>query len=454
MTDTVTADATRRVAKTERIAALDVLRGFAILAILMMNIPYMGSYADFELFDPRLVSWTAADQTAFRIIGTLFDGTQRGLLELLFGAGIMIMTRAAMTPDGPVAVADLHMRRNLWLMAFGVFQALVLMWPGDILFPYGIAAILVFSARLAKPRKKAILGLVFILAAIAPRAISTIEAHQLKPQVVAAQAKVDAKKPITKDEQAKLDKWKERVEAAAPLAQSKKKQEAVAKEKKARLGPIQGYWSYLAEFWTQFNFSMFGVFSMFEIVGTMMLGMALYDWGVLQGRRSARLYAGLAVGGYAVGATLRTLAIDGQMRFTPEPKWFGWTWDIARMALTLGHVGLFNLLLKSTAGARALSVFQAPGRMPLTIYLSASILGMLIIFPGFAFGQFGQHGWAGLETIALAIIAGQLVFANVWMAYFESGPIDWVWKSLAYKKRQPFLKVRGPLAAVAPAAAE
>lgn len=454
MTDTAIADATRRVAKTERIAALDVLRGFAILAILMMNIPYMGSYADFELFDPRMVSWTAADQTAFRIIGTLFDGTQRGMLELLFGAGIMIMTRAAMTPDGPVAVADLHLRRNLWLMAFGVFQALVLMWPGDILFPYGIGAIFVFGARTLPARTKAILGVVFLLGVIVPGYLRHVDAVNLKAEAAAVQAKVTAKTAVTKDEQAKLDKWNERVQASAPLAKNEKKKEAVAKEKKARLGPVDGYWKFLAGIWTQFNFSMFGLTGMLEIVGTMLLGMALYDWGVLQGRRGAAFYAGLAVAGYAVGATLRTLAINEQLKFSPNPTTFGWTWDIARIALTLGHVGLFNLVLKSAVGARALSVFQAPGRMPLTIYLSASILGMLIIFPGFGFGQFGKYGWHDLEVIALSIIAGQLVFANIWMTYFESGPIDWVWKSLAYKKRQPFLKVRGPMGVAAPQAAE
>ena len=117
----------------------------------------------------------------------------------------------------------------------------------------------------------------------------------------------------------------------------------------------------------------------------------------------------------------------------------------------LGHVGLFNLALKSGVGRAILSVFQAPGRMPLTIYLSASILTMLIIFPGFGCGQFGHYGWAGLELIALAVIAGQLVFANVWMLAFESGPIDWVWKSLAYRKAQPFRKAIGPRAVLQPA---
>ena len=74
----------------------------------------------------RLVSWEFIDRAALAVQFVFLAGTQRGLLELLFGAGIMIMARRAMTPDGPVAIADLHYRRNLLLILFGLFNALVL----------------------------------------------------------------------------------------------------------------------------------------------------------------------------------------------------------------------------------------------------------------------------------------------------------------------------------------
>ena len=453
MTDTLAtnADPLRRVAKTERIVALDVLRGFAILAILMMNIPYMGSYISEGASDIRNTSWTANDIFAWRAIGTIFDGTQRGLLELLFGAGIMIMTRAAMKPDGPVSVADLHFRRNIWLIIFGAFQACVLMWPGDILLPYGVVALFAFPARTLAPKWKAILGVVFMLLAISPAVGRYVERTEMRDAAVAVAAKTAAHKPVAKAEQAKADKWKEKVESLKPAAQNKKKAEAIAEENKTRMGGIAGYAKFLRDFWIEFNFSPGGIIGLAEILGTMMLGMALYDWGVLQGRRSAMFYLALAVVGYGVGAPLRWFAQVDILTFQPFPK-IGWmTWDVARAALTLGHVGAFNLALKSAWGSRVLSVFQAPGRMPLTVYLSASILTMLIIFPGFGFGQFGKHGWGGLEAIALAVMAGQLVFANVWMMAFESGPIDWVWKSLAYKQAQPFRKATGPRAVLQPA---
>src|SRR5687768_2033508 len=180
MTDIRADDPLRRVASSERIVALDVLRGIAILFILVMNIPYMGGYATLEPTDPRVISWTAADQAVFTGVGMFLDGTQRGLLEILFGAGVMIMTRRAMRPDGPVSVADLHYRRNLWLIAFGLFHAFVLMWPGDILFAYGIAALFVFPFRRLGPRTKALIGALFILAVIAPGVGRYVERVELK----------------------------------------------------------------------------------------------------------------------------------------------------------------------------------------------------------------------------------------------------------------------------------
>jgi len=145
------AETVARIARDERIAQLDILRGLAILLILLMNIADMADWQVPDYFPPRL-GWSVVDRGAWWL-HQMLDGTQRGLLELLFGAGVLIMARAAMTPDGPVAVADLYYRRNLWLAAFGVAHGLVLLWPGDILLSYGCAALLVFPFRVLPVRK-------------------------------------------------------------------------------------------------------------------------------------------------------------------------------------------------------------------------------------------------------------------------------------------------------------
>ena len=113
-----------RVHGSERIASLDIIRGVAILFILVLNIRSMGTYG-YLLYDVRYPTWTSADYWSSLLPFTFLLGTQRGLLELLFGAGIMIMARRAMAPDGPVEVADIHFRRNLCGIA-GLLMAAII----------------------------------------------------------------------------------------------------------------------------------------------------------------------------------------------------------------------------------------------------------------------------------------------------------------------------------------
>jgi len=144
-----------------RIEVLDILRGIAILGIFYMNIPYMGNNGTLEDYDFRLIGWSMADRNVWTVIKIFWEGTQRGLLEFLFGAGAMVLTAKAMMPDGPVAVADLFYRRNLWLILFGLIDIFLITWIGDILLIYGLAALFIFPFRKLGPRVLIILGLLF-----------------------------------------------------------------------------------------------------------------------------------------------------------------------------------------------------------------------------------------------------------------------------------------------------
>ena len=201
-----------RVRGTDRIASIDVVRGIAILFILLMNIPSMGGY-DFELHEVRLPSWSSADAVAVWIQETLFHGTQRGLLELLFGAGIMIMARRAMTGDGPVAVADLHYRRNLWLCVFGLANAFVLLWFGDILLPYGLAAVFLFPFRRLSARTQIAFAALMIGSLVTVSVMDFRESqvrHATVARVVAAHA---AHHKVSAEDQKVADRFAERAAA-------------------------------------------------------------------------------------------------------------------------------------------------------------------------------------------------------------------------------------------------
>ena len=96
-----------------RLDALDVIRGMAVLGILLMNIEEMGTpKAAWDY--PPLISWTGADQAVWWLRDVLAKGTMRGLLSLLFGAGLILMTTRAARDDA--RIADAYHRRNIWLV--------------------------------------------------------------------------------------------------------------------------------------------------------------------------------------------------------------------------------------------------------------------------------------------------------------------------------------------------
>lgn len=428
-----------RVRGSDRIASLDIIRGIAILFILVMNIPWMGGY-EFVLWDPRHPTWTDADYWTTLIVRIWLEGTQRGLLELLFGAGIMIMARRAMTPDGPVAVADLHYRRNLWLIVFGLANAFILFWPGDILLVYGIAAIFLFPFRRLGPTGQ--FGFAALLfGALLWHSAATYRAEAAKlakvEQISAAQATGTT---LSKADQDTLKEHRQRVERRTQLpAQNAEQKKKIAEADKARHGSVLDYWWFQAEGWKLLMTAFFWYIEA-EILATMLIGMALFQLGVIQGSARTRTYVALLIAGYAVGFALRGSQWYEALQFRPGLIWQGVFADVARLAVVLGHVALIHLTLRFSAGRALLKPFEAPGRMPLTVYLFTSLLMMWVVFAPWGFDLFGRWGMAGLTSIALGVIAAEIVAANLWMKSHENGPLEWLWKSLAYERREPFRK--------------
>jgi uncharacterized protein len=429
---------TDRISGAERIASLDVLRGIAILFILFMNIPWMAHYGP-TMNDPRFPTWTAFDQAGFSFMYML-EGTQRGLLELLFGAGIMIMARRSMTPDAPVAIADLHYRRNWLLILFGAFNAFILLWGGDILLTYGVTALLLFHFRLWTARRQLILGAVFLAIAMGFNVSAYVDRVHVRAAHAEVAAAAAAHRPVDEKLKDRAAEWDKALERNKPIAQSPVKQKQVARIHATRMGPFGAYVLGAWSDWTML-YQADVIYSIIaEIAGTMLLGMALFQWGVIQGRARRSTYWALLALGYGIGVPLRWSGLQEVFLFTPDPKLWWFTGDVSRIALTLGHIGLVQLALGSAAGRLLLAPFQAPGRMPLTTYLFTSFLTMWVLFPGFGLGWHGRWGFGGMMTCAAIIILAEAVATNLWMRRYETGPMEWIWKSLAYGRRMPFRK--------------
>lgn len=431
-----------------RIEVLDILRGIAILGIFYMNIPYMGNNGTLSDTDIRLIGWSMADRNVWVFIKIFWEGTQRGLLEFLFGAGAMVLTARAMTPDGPVAVADLFYRRNLWLILFGLIDIFLITWIGDILLIYGLAALFIFPFRKLGPRLLIILGLLFASFSGVSGAFQYQERVELSRQGPALQAKEAAKKTLTTEEKETLKEWRKLNDRFKKMDPEIKKE--ADKEAKAHQGGVSAYMQWA---WQMWNFIFIGkhatFFGVMEAVCGMFLGMAFWKLGIIQGQRSKGFYGGLALAAYGLGMGARAIGVSEILQFAPQPKTIWMTAEFARLAVSLGHLALVNLLAQTMAGKAILAPLRAAGQTAFSIYILTSILGLWILFAPWGLNLWGKFGWAELALVATMVNIGFLIVANLWMRAFVSGPVEWLWRSLAYWQWQPFRRHKGEPAAPA-----
>ena len=147
------------VADAQRIVSLDVLRGFALLGILVVNIGGF-SMPGAAYFDPTAYGdLTGLNRFVWQVTHVFFDLKFMAIFSMLFGAGVVLMTSRQEAKGRPTA--GLHFRRMAWLIVFGLLHA-HLLWYGDILVWYGLCGLAVFWFRKLRPRSLILLGVVVI----------------------------------------------------------------------------------------------------------------------------------------------------------------------------------------------------------------------------------------------------------------------------------------------------
>jgi uncharacterized protein len=260
------------------------------------------------------------------------------------------------------------------------------------------------------------------------------ERQALVTDVVGISARAATGTPPGGADQAVLARWKQaQADVTAPDPAK------LARTRAAMLGAWPAYATELRGSWAYVQFTGIGIYweNIAEACGTMLIGMALFKTGVIQGGARTRLYVGLLLGGYGIGLAARIPATIAELRFDALPD-IGWVSEAAvRLPLTIGHLAAVTLALGTARGRRWLAPLVAPGQMPLTIYLSASLMAILV-FGGPFLGLWNSMGFGRLWLVAVVTIAAQIICANLWLRHFASGPVEWLWKSLAYVKLQPF----------------
>lgn len=406
-------------AAEDRIVTLDVLRGFAVMGILLLNII---GFAMPEQAYINPAAWggrSVADIGMWAANFILFDGKMRGLFSLLFGASmLLVIDKAEMAGrDGTRA----HLARAFWLFLFGV--AHYLLWWGDILMIYAmvsLAALLFVGREPLDLVKWAFLSFAahFLILALmvgsAYAARAAALAPDAGPQAVQGWIELAASmgQPGTADIAAQLFLY--RSDFALIFAHQ------------------------LDSFWGSFRSLLY--FS-FDTLGFMLLGMAMLKGGFLTGRWDGEQYRRTARHCFLIGlppmiALAAWVILSGYDTLATFGSFLAWSFPF-RIPLTVGYAALILWLVGSRPAGALIARVAATGRMAFSNYLGTSLL-MTAIFYGWGLGLFGSVARAPLYLFVLLGWAVMLLWSKPWLDRFAYGPMEWLWRSLARGKIQPF----------------
>ncbi len=433
-----------------RIEAMDVARGAAILGILIMNIWAFGGPQAFFDYPLAIADRAGAPVATWAVIHTLFEGSQRTLLSLLFGAGALIIITRLEAQGEARAARRAHYRRTLALSAFGLVNAYLLLWPADILFVYGLAGLCLYPLR--RLRNLTLLAIALAVLMV-PTTLRVARINDLEVLAQTAQAALDRQAAGTAPDEADrraIDDWQAVLDKARPRADDDKIVAGIRAMQSGTPGEIiarQARSSLIlqtivaAKWW------------FFDALAMMIVGMVLYRSGILTGslpwRSSPLALAGV---GFAIGLplalwqTTRLLASD----FHPvDAQVVKLGYDLRRLAMAIGWLGLTMAWCSSPVASGLRHALAATGRMALTNYLTQSILCALVFY-AFGLGLYGRlTGWQ-LYYVMLPLWALQMTWSVWWLHHFRLGPAEWLWRRLSYDSTPPWRRL--PAARPQPAA--
>jgi uncharacterized protein len=427
------------VTATERYFAVDVIRGFALLGILAMNIVAFGwpgpAYED----PTRGGGFEGLDRAVWFFNHLVFEAKMMTIFSMLFGAGFVLMDQRASARGA--SARGVYYRRILWLLLIGMVHA-YLVWDGDILVNYAETGLFLYLFRKLAPRTLIILGMSAMLILVPLIVGFGAAINFMKAATARVEAQIKVKQTPTWLDQRAHDFWTKNLQG-----EFKRDPKTLAKKWDKELAAYRG--SYLGivkhrareVFLGQTIGFLLGI-GLFT-ASRMFLGMGLMKLGVFSAQRSRRFYFWLATLGYGIGLPLMVYdaikLIQNKFSFQYLVMNYGILYNaFGSLIVAVGHVGMLMLIVQSGVIGWLTTRLAAVGRMALSNYLTHSLV-CTTLFYGYGFGLFGHINRTGLAGIVLAIWTFQLITSPIWLKHFRFGPAEWLWRSLTYWKLQPIV---------------
>lgn len=389
------AETDRPIAPSDRIAAIDILRGIALFGVMAINVVTAFRVSIFEQFLPARMNEPWLDRVLRSILIVGIDLKAFALFSLLFGLGLAIQYDHLSASSRRMT---LLIRRLAFLLLIGSFH-LVLIWNGDILVEYAIAGFIVLAFLPGSVRLVTIAGIcllaLFIAAPFLPPLASLPSPNWMTHHIA---------------------------EAAHIYGSGRYTEILVFRIRElAAIAPLH-------------------VFIFPRTMALMLIGAVAWRCGLfLRGSRASSYLPFVAIVGILVGGSLTAALAAESLRL-------GW-----KANLSLDRLGV--ALLACGYGACIIWVSEKPcrqwfltwaapvGRMAFTNYLTQSLM-FGWIFYGYGLGQFAKLGVAAALVIGIVVYVLQVAFSTFWLQRYHYGPVEWLWRSAMYGTWQPFRRLK------------
>ncbi|MEM1406284.1 MAG: DUF418 domain-containing protein [Bacteroidota bacterium] len=397
----------------ERYEVLDVLRGFALLGVMIANMAYHSGHWFLSPEKQAALSFYHFGELVTWIVHFVTEGKFYSIFSLLFGIGFGLQIQKAMQKNQPFA--GRFSRRLLILLLFGILHAIFL-YVGDILTVYALLGFALILFR--NSGNKTLLCMAFVLPVVPVIQYGIMWYQQ------------QGAPPVDQSD------------SAAMFAQ------IVNTYQTGTFGEI---------LFTNFGGLVFGRYPDLIFTGRFFKVFAMFLLGFYITRNSwfaeipkrreqlKRIMLWSALVGIPCNLVMAHMMSTGAY-YTMAPSGI-----IEPIVYAFGVPALGICYACGIALAYQKDKFKAPlqilaplGRMALTNYLMQSVIGCLI-FQSYGLGLFGHISPVFFTLIGISILILQLIFSNWWLSKYQYGPAEWLWRSMTYRKIQP-IKIKESLA--------
>ena len=389
----------------QRIEILDILRGFALLGIIFNNMLYLSGYA-FTPFDTlkEIINFKL-NEDVYHFLDIIITAKFYTLFSFLFATGFYIQL-SRHTEDSNDFLKT-YRRRLFILLAIGAVHSLI--WFGDILLSYAIIGFILILFRNVKSKNLLRWSICILLL---PFLIDLVLLPFFRPSATSI---VSNTTPIVHVSYPDM----------TPGAVINTYQNGSVTDI-FLLNFHNLVWKYLGYFPSGQYFILFGIF---------LFGYYLASIGFFTAKSKPIL---LLVISLIIGllATFSARIIGGSLyRWPPTLAniLFKFLLLTGQIFMCISYITFIYKIVQTSIGKRILKYLIPMGRMALSNYLFQTII-MIVIFYNFGFNLFGKIGLIPTTGIAMFILVLQIIFSNIWLRHFKFGPLEWLWRSLTYKK--------------------